>query len=517
VSFSIDTAKMARMLKIAAAASLLLATGWGIAGGHAKAMFLAMAILGLLALALAKRGACIGVLLLTAMNGIPFVDTSEVVVAKMTVEDLAIVALLLIASIWILLEKGARDSSRLAGNISRMGGLLLLWWLWSVARTVVSQHVPVLHATGFGRDFLYFGLLLVVLPRIRLTSRDIGALLWVLTIGVCLFAAGQIMTVTGLPQLHGLIHFERAAQQSGLTRVYAHMTDLVTAGVAVSVAAGLSARQPMARLLAGPVVLLLVTSIVLQLTRARWIGLVVGIVVVSIWLLVKGGGHLAPILRRRLALAIGVLTLAGIVGLLVVPGLASGGPVMQRLLSIAADLQTGGGSLAIREEVTRAMTSLLGRQWLVGLGFVPPSAHYFPGLPNGSLRDADVGVLNAVMTMGVLGAVLLYLPLVRGLIHCLGRSSTQWDTRYGWLRFGGAVWIVATLVSSVTLVTLFSTGGLALAAVALTVLAHPSVCGVPAPARATPARPKSHIGPAIALSAGSMLDRQPAFATTLRS
>jgi hypothetical protein len=33
-------------------------------------------------------------------------------------------------------------------------------------------------------------------------------------------------------------------------------------------------------------------------------------------------------------------------------------------------------------------------------------------LPDGSIRNGDVGVLNAVMTMGVIGAALIYAPLV---------------------------------------------------------------------------------------------------------
>jgi hypothetical protein len=98
-------------------------------------------------------------------------------------------------------------------------------------------------------------------------------------------------------------------------------------------------------------------------------------------------------------------------------------------------------------------------------------------LPEGSIQDADVGVLNAVMTMGVVGAALVCIPVVLTLASCLRRSSGQWDGQYAWLRYGGAVWIVATLVSSVTLVTLFSTSGLALTAVFVTVLAHPSVSG----------------------------------------
>jgi hypothetical protein len=124
------------------------------------------------------------------------------------------------------------------------------------------------------------------------------------------------------------------------------------------------------------------------------------------------------------------------------------------------------------------MTKYLGGNWLAGLGFVSPSSHYYFGLPNGSIRDPDLGVLNAVMTMGVIGAVLIYVPVLGTLSHILKRVSAKGPgVRYEWLSYGGAIWIVATLTSSATLVTLFSPGGLVLSSVFLTVLAHPSVTG----------------------------------------
>jgi hypothetical protein len=185
--------------------------------------------------------------------------------------------------------------------------------------------------------------------------------------------------------------------------------------------------------------------------------------------------RLSGILRRRLALTVSVLVVGGFVVALAAPGLVSGGTIVDRLVSVITDLQTGGGTVAVRESVTRMMTALLGGKWAFGLGFLPPSVHYFPGLPEGSIRDSDLGVLNPVMTMGVIGAMLVYLPVLLALFNCMRRSPARWTGQYSWLRYGMAVWIVATLVSSVTLVTLFSTGGLVLTAVVMTVLAHRSV------------------------------------------
>jgi hypothetical protein len=70
------------------------------------------------------------------------------------------------------------------------------------------------------------------------------------------------------------------------------------------------------------------------------------------------------------------------------------------------------------------------------------------------------------MTMGVLGTLLLYAPLLASLaVLFRGRCRSHGHDR--WLRFGVAAWLVAVLVSSVTLVTLFSVSGLTLTAALL--------------------------------------------------
>ncbi len=462
-------------------AALFVASAWAVANEHIKALFVPCVVAALCVLVLYQRGTLIGLLLLTAMNGVPFFDTSVFVTGKLTIGDVAVIGLVLAGTAWILMDRSFRPSPT-GRAVSRIAAILLCWWLFVLATTLINQHVSFVHAAAFGRDFVFFALLLMVLPRVRLTSRDINMLLGVLVVGVCLFAVGQIITAAGLGHVGGLIHFEKTVQQSGLTRVYADMTDLVTAGLAVSITASLIAPQPRVRRIARTVALLLTISVVVQLTRARWLGLVAGLAFVSLWLMINGETSLAATLRKRVTVVAGALGFAGLAAVLAAPGFASGSTIIQRLLSVFTDIETGGGSLAVRETVTRTMTSYLGGRWPVGLGFVPPSAHFFSGLPEGSLRDADVGVLNAVVTMGAVGAVLLYIPVILVLVRCLRRSSIPWTGRYGWLRYGGAVWIVGTLVSSATLVTLFTTSGLALTAVALTVLGHPDVSGIRLPA-----------------------------------
>ena len=174
---------------------LLIAAGWGIAQGHSAGLFGAVALAGLCALAFTHRGAFIGIALLAVMNGLPFIDTSQIVIAKYTMQDAAVASLLIVVVLWLFLDSESYRPHQLGQTISRAASLLLLWWLLILARTVVGQHVPILHAAAFDRDFLYFGLSLMLLPRARLTSRDINALLIVLALGVCMFAAGQVATV----------------------------------------------------------------------------------------------------------------------------------------------------------------------------------------------------------------------------------------------------------------------------------------------------------------------------------
>jgi hypothetical protein len=463
---------------------LLVGCGWAIDAGHAKLLFAGLAGAGLVALAFGQRGAFIGLLLLAAMNGLPLVSTS-------TFTAKPIFLLVLASCVWIAIDGDNKQLTRLAHTISCAGLLLLLWWVWTVARTAVGQNISISSTMNFGREFGFFAVLLILLPRVRLANRDIGALLIVLTAGVCLFAVGQIMIAIGLGQPGNLIHFERTLQESGLTRVYTPMTDLINAALALSIGACLIARQRRTRLIAAPVAALLTISIVVQLTRARWIGLVAGIVLVSLWVVVNNYPRVTPILRRRLAVAISALGVAALAILLTVPGILSDGTVIHRLLSIFTDLQTGGGTVAVRDSVTAKMKAYLGENWLGGLGLVPASAHYFEGLPKGSIHDSDLGVLNAVMTMGVVGAVLIYVPIVLTLINSLRGSPAAWSGSYGWLRYGGAVWIVASLFSSVTLVTLFSTTGLTLTAIVLTVLANPSVSAEPVPSTSMRRQQKS--------------------------
>ena len=141
-----------------------------------------------------------------------------------------------------------------------------------------------------------------------------------------------------------------------------------------------------------------------------------------------------------------------------------------RALAGYSDASSTNGTVATRVNVGREMLRLLGPSWPIGLGFIHPAAHPYPTLPQGSIRDSDLGVLNALMLMGAVGAVLIYMPLLL-VLRGLARAPRAGADEQGdeWLRLGSAIWIIGTIASSLTLVDLFSFGGLQLSACILAI------------------------------------------------
>jgi hypothetical protein len=74
------------------------------------------------------------------------------------------------------------------------------------------------------------------------------------------------------------------------------------------------------------------------------------------------------------------------------------------------------------------------------------------------------------MLMGAVGAVLIYIPLLL-VLRGLARAPRAGPDEQGdeWLRLGSAIWIIGTIASSLTLVDLFSFGGLQLSACVLAI------------------------------------------------
>jgi hypothetical protein len=121
------------------------------------------------------------------------------------------------------------------------------------------------------------------------------------------------------------------------------------------------------------------------------------------------------------------------------------------------------------------MLHLLGSKWPIGLGFLHPSARYVGGLPDGTIRSTDTGVLNVLMTMGIVGVMMLYAPLAYGMREIMrasrriGQSSRPLPP---WIFYGGGAWIAWAIAGAPSQVVLFSVPTLVMVALVLAGIAH---------------------------------------------
>ena len=446
----------------------------GVAAGAAAAS---------VAVALYKRayGVILGVALLVDLNGIPGVNVNPQGIAISRLQDYSGVALLVALFVVVASGKVAKRSSlqRLLYGASLS---LAAWWILTWARTAAFSGVPPVLAARFARDFLYFALtlpllcdLFVTYPRLR------RQVLVTLGGGGLVFALASIAQSRGHVNLDFLLHPELRTVVQGTIRVYSPMNGLVRAAFAVSCGALILAPTQRLRRWAFVPALVFGTATLLQLTRAAYFGAAAGFLVAgSIWWFRRGPIRSAA--RKQLIL----------VPLLVVFLLGLGATVSARerhLFSTTvtrafagySDVSNTSGTVAVRVKVSKRMLNLLGQDWPIGLGFIHPTVHYYPSLPKGSIRNGDVGVLNALMLLGVIGAILIYLPfllVLRGLIRAprLLDSGGHGDE---WLRLGASIWIVGVIASSITLIDLFSFGGLELSACLLALAASTAVRSTP--------------------------------------
>jgi len=268
-----------------------------------------------------------------------------------------------------------------------------------------------------------------------------------------------------------LAHASASADESqGVTRVYATMGDSLALIVAFGL--GLALMPPRKRFTrTAGVMLFIVGSIAMlySLTRALYLGAVFALLVtVIVWLLGGGSRNAA---RRTIALFCTVLLV--IVVIISYRSLTSevSGAASMRVSSVVTDLRQRTGTVEYRYQLDQKMLDVLGSRWIAGLGFLHPQSHPVAGLPDGSIRNTDVGVMNSVMTMGVVGTALLYFAPVVILLAVVRRwrALTERDQARNveWFFFGATMWLVLVLVTSISLVTLFSVSGLAMSAMVL--------------------------------------------------
>jgi hypothetical protein len=470
------SAKRQITLVIALGSAVSLSLGWLVAEGYA-AVAIAIAAALAAAFAVARAGIVVitGLVILLTLDGFPGINASRLHVAgAFNPYDAGVVVLVVIGGARYFFGRSS-PLGRSARWLVVWAALFLLYWLFAWYRAV-DRGVPLLQAATFGQDFLLFGLLVPVAPWLVKNRAEAVRLLTVLAV---VTAAYTLVDVTASlrvisPSLANAFH---TVPFGPITRIYVNMTDLIILALACSIGFALVMRGRF-RTLAIALAVITGTATALALTRAYYIGLLVGLVAGVGAAFAWGPAWLGRRLRSHaLGLVGGVVFAAVVVGLFVPQLFHTGSAeyVVSRFTSGFSDLATGSqtvvpNNLTYRQGVDKVMLGLLGGHWPIGLGFLHPAAFYFPSLPSGTIRNVDTGVFNSLMTMGAIGTLLLYAPLAYVTVAVLRGWRTDHDEAYAAMRLGVVIWVAATVVASVTVVTLFSITGLAMTAVVIGVV-----------------------------------------------
>ena len=87
------------------------------------------------------------------------------------------------------------------------------------------------------------------------------------------------------------------------------------------------------------------------------------------------------------------------------------------------EIQARSGTFGYRYNVQSKMLDVVGSRWPVGVGFWHPDDRFVSGLPSGSIRNGDVGVLNGITTIGAVGTLLLYLPVLGTILFLVAAQA----------------------------------------------------------------------------------------------
>jgi hypothetical protein len=459
--------------------------GWQI-GHDSKRLPIAVAALILLTVVGARAfGVTAGILVLGTLNGLPFVNLERYAQSgSFRISDVAVVTLV---GALALRNPAAATDPRLQKwlHAARWWGFALAgWWLFTVLRSHFFSGIPIMKAALFGRDFLYFALLFPLFIGGLKTRREVYQLLVTLLTATVIFSVGHLtLVVTGAHQASWFVHQSLLNDVGGVTRVYALMGDAAVAAATCGIALALMAPSRRLRLAGAAFAVLTSLSVLLQFARATYFGLFFGLLCASaVWLAGSAHGTVA----RRLAIVFAGLAFAGGVVFVTASrtstsstasatvdqlpaagGIPAPAIIASRFSSGLTDLSSNSGTVGYRYKLDRTMFHVLGRHWPIGLGFWHPAVKYVPNLPDGSIRNTDTGVMNSLMTMGVVGTILVYLAPLAVLLAIFRHRRHMGTGQKQWIFFGMFTWIVSLLVGSISLVTLFSVSGLALTSVLL--------------------------------------------------
>lgn len=353
----------------------------------------------------------------------------------------------------------------------------LTLWLLYVGRTVLTSPVPIRRAVYWCMDFASFAALVPLFARFFRDERRLRTFIGTVAVGAVIAALAQSAAIISRAQIPFLVHTVTVAATAGLPRLYTGAIDLPFAALPLGLGAALFGTRPRYRLAGALVTVVCILSVALALTRARYIGMTVGVACAAlVWLCVSD--RAARVARIRFARATVAIAVAAVMLVLYQPSVLGSSELtaVTSRVNTATAVVTGQSStqtVDVRLVEARRLTGFLGGQWLFGLGFLDPSSDFIATLPHGSIRNGDVGYLNIVMTMGVFGLVVYLAPLV---LLAAAAVRRRWgrarDPGVEWILFGGFAYLIATLISSTTLVILFSQTGVVGAAAVVGLLVH---------------------------------------------
>ena len=406
-------------------------------------------------------GALVGLLILAQLSGIPWLHPSHSEETGLLVLEIVVLA----GTVAIIKPF---PLTRLEKFVIGAASINILWWICVASITLVIDRGTLGAIFAGGRDFLYIP---IVAPLSMLCFKDERlrrGFLLIVGVGTTVFFLARIGYGLGLHTAQNLLYIHLLNESDGLPRVYTEMEFVTVAATALGLGAAVTGRKSATRVIGAFFALAGVAVIALQLTRAEYFGLAVGVVLfLAAWLMLSGRRY--RVMRRRVVIGVAALIIVGLVFALIRPTPnpeSRVGVIVSRVQEGVSDLNNGTGSVAIREHVSAHALTELGSRWPIGLGFWSPDVRYFPNMPAGELRDSDIGLLNLYTTEGLIGTVVFYVPLLLLtlflLVYPLSRHPTAYSPsreEWDWIVLGGAIWLIASIASSVTLVNFFSRAG----------------------------------------------------------
>jgi hypothetical protein len=354
------------------------------------------------------------------------------------------------------------------------GCLLALWWLITWMRSYVFEDIPADQAWLYATDFLYYAFLPALFFTVLARPGVLRTAGTILGVAATFLAAVVIVAVTSSNTINFFLHVGLSNSDFGLLRLYAPCNELITASLPIAIGVALAARDGATRRRATLLAGLAAVAVVLQLTRAVYLGMTVGLIVaLAIWVSSRSPG--SAVARRRVLLAL----VGSVVMIAVAVNYSPGGVgktaisgVTKRLTSGVTAVNDASDTVAYRTRLLQRMKQHLDGHWVAGLGFLNPRSRYVVDLPLGSIRNPDVGIFNVLMTMGLIGAALLYIPVLYLLARVVMTSRMAIpDVRRAGLAFGFTAWGTHVLITSPTLGLLTSKSGICLTSVVLAAVA----------------------------------------------